>query len=233
MEGHIVRGFDGDLLHLKMRVLEMAGLVIDQVSRAVGALVDGDDEAARAIADRDLLVDEYDGRVEEESVALIARRQPVASDLRAIMAVTRAATDLARIGDCAKKIARLAVDIHAVERVVRLDRFYHDVRKMARLSTAMLRDAIDCFDRVEVERAAAVVRRDQDLDREFDAALRDLVTFVMEDQRNLRHTIHTVFVIKALERIGDHAKNIAEYVPRLQTAADLRDLALSHRAAVR
>jgi phosphate transport system protein len=222
MEGHTVRGFDGDLLHLKTRVLEMAGLVIDQVNRAVAALVEGDDAAAREVADRDSLVDGYDEQVEEESVALIARRQPVASDLRAIMAVTKAATDLERIGDCAKKIARLAIDLHGVERVVKLDRFYHDVRKMARLSTAMLRDAVDCFDRVEVEGAAGVVRRDQELDQEFKAALRDLVTFVMEDQRNLRQTIHTVFVVKALERIGDHAKNIAEYVPRLQTAADLR-----------
>ena len=215
LEGHTVRTFDGDILALRMRVLEMGGLAIDQVQRAVQALVQGDDEAAHAVMGRDAQVVAYARAIEEEAIGLIARRQPVASDLRAILTVGKVATDLERVGHGAHKIARLAIELHATGGDAPLQRFYHDVRRISRLALAMLRDALDCFDRVDLGDSERVARRDQEIDAEFRLALRDLVTYLLEDQRYIRSIIQTVFLMKALERIGDHARNIALAVPRL------------------
>ena len=216
MEGHTVRTYDGDILNLRMDALRMGGFAIDQVQRAVAALTQNDDEAAREVVERHAQVVVYGKAIEEDIIALIARRQPVASELRAVLTVGRIATDLGRVGNAARKIARLALELHATAGDAPLLRFYHDVRKMARIAVAMLREALDCFDRVDLERALAIGRRDQELDAEFHLALRELVTYVMEDQRYLRSTLQTVFVLKALERVGDHARNIAAVVPRLQ-----------------
>jgi phosphate transport system protein len=214
MEGHIVRTFDADILNLRMQVLRMGGLAIDQVQRAVQTLTRGDQDGARDVIARNSQVIGYARSIEEEIVALIARRQPVASDLRAVLTVGRVATDLERVGNAARKVAKLGLELAAAHDAVPLRRFYNDVRKMSRLAVAMLRDALDCFDRVDLEGALSVVHRDAEVDSEFQLALRELVTYVMEDQRHLASTIQTVFVLKALERVGDHARNIAATVPR-------------------
>ena len=214
MEGHIVRTFDGDILNLRMQVLSMGGLAIDQVQRAVQALTKGDDEAAREVVARNAQVVAYARAIEEDIVGLIARRQPVASDLKAILTVGRVATDLERVGNAARKIARIGLELDRSHDGAPWQRFYNDVRKMSRLALAMLRDALDCFDRVDLEGAMAVVHRDAEVDTEFQLALRELVTYVMEDQRHIGSTIQTVFVLKALERVGDHARNVAAVVPR-------------------
>jgi phosphate transport system protein len=214
MEGHIVRTFDGEILNLRMQVLQMGGLAIDQVQRAVQALTRGDDDDARAVVSRNAQVVAYARAIEDDIVGLIARRQPVASDLRAVLTVGRIVTDLERVGNAARKIAKLALEIDRERDGAPLQRFYNDVRKMSRLAVAMLRDALDCFDRVDLEGALKVVHRDAEVDSEFQLALRELVTYVMEDQRHLGSTIQTVFVLKALERVGDHARNIAASVPR-------------------
>lgn len=234
MEGHIVRGFDGDILALRLRVLEMGGLAIDQVQRAVQALVGGDDEAARLVVMRAPELDVLSRAIEEDIVGFIARRQPVASDLRTVLTVGKVVNDLARVGNGAHKIARLGMELHASSPDAPLAHFYRDVRKMARLALGMLRDALDCFDRVDVDGADAVAKRDDEVDAEFQMALRDLVTYVMEDRRHFGSTIQTVFVIKALERVGDHARSIAASVRRLATRDDLVPGPLeSRRAAVR
>jgi phosphate transport system protein len=215
VEGHIVRTFDADILNLRIQVLAMGGIAIDQVQRAVRALTRDDEEGAREVITRNAQVVAAARGIEEEIVALIARRQPVASDLRAILTIGRVATDLERVGNAARKIAKLTLELDAGRDGLPLQRFYNDVRKMGRLAVAMLRDALDCFDRADVERALAVAHRDAEVDSEFQLALRELVTYVMEDQRHLASTIQTVFVLKALERVGDHARNIAGSVPRL------------------
>lgn len=220
MEGHIVRTFDADILNLRIQVLAMGGIAIDQVQRAVRALTRDDEEGAREVVSRNAQVVAAARGVEEEIVALIARRQPVASDLRAILTIGRVATDLERVGNAARKIAKLTLELDASRDGLPLQHFYNDVRKMGRLALAMLRDALDCFDRVDVERALAVAHRDAEVDSEFQLALRELVTYVMEDQRHLASTIQTVFVLKALERVGDHARNIAACVPRLVRRED-------------
>jgi phosphate transport system protein len=215
VEGHIVRTYDGDLMHLKLQVLEMGGLAIDRVQRAVDALVGDHDETAHELIASDERINVYYQAIEDEAIGLIARRQPVAGDLRLILTITKVALDLERIGHGGKKIARLGLDLHQGLQGVPLASFYRDVEKMATLALAMVRAALDCLDREDVAGAAAVVRRDSDIDGEFHLAMRDLLTYVMEDPRWLRHAIETVFVLKALERVGDHARNIAAAVPRL------------------
>jgi phosphate transport system protein len=215
VEGHIVRTFDGDILNLRMRVLAMGGLAIDQVQRAVQGLVRDDDALGREVIARGAQVADYGQSIDEEIIGLIARRQPVASDLKAILAAGRAASDLERVGNAARKIARLAIELHGAVETVALRQLYADVRKMSRLALGMLRDALDAFDRVDLEAAGVVSVRDAELDAEFQLALRELVTYVMEDPRHLRTAIQTVFLIKALERVGDHARNIAANVQRL------------------
>ncbi len=211
-DGHTVRQFDSEIGSLRLSLLEMGALALAQVEAAVEALLDGDDEAARTVIARDAEVNAYDSRVADETVKLLAQRAPLARDLRVVVAVGRAVRDLERIGDEAKKIALYAIEIHAAGRRAPLAQFYRDVRRMARLAVALLRDALEAFDDLDAGAAAALVKRDRGIDREFSDALRHLVTFVMEDQRNLAQTINTVFVIKSLERVGDHAVNLAEGV---------------------
>jgi phosphate transport system protein len=209
MEGHIVRTFDGDIHNLRLQVLRLGGLSIEQVRRAVAALTTGDDDEARAVVGRTPDLSALAKVIEEEIISLIARRQPVASDLRVVLTAGRVAANLERVGFCARRIARLAIELHLLAGDAPLAHFYHDVRKMSRLAGGMLRDALDCFDRTDLAGATAVADRDDDLDAEFQMALRDLLTYVLEDQRFLRNAIKTVFVIKTLERVGDLARDIA------------------------
>lgn len=221
-EGHIVRGYDVDLAALRMKVLEMGGLVLDQVQRAGRALAAGDAEAARSVLAREQDVNAYDVRIEEDSIALIARRQPMGSDLRVIISIARAVTDLERIGDEAKKIARYAAreNLEHPRPVVR--RLARDVRNLSRIALAMLRDALDAFDRMDPRAAAEISWRDNELNAEFQSALRHQVSVAMEDPRRLQATVSAVFVLKSLERVGDHAKSIARHVVYLVQGRDVR-----------
>lgn len=221
-EGHIVRGYNVDLAALRMKVLEMGGLVLDQVQRAGRALAAGDAEAARSVLAREQDVNAYDVHIEEDSIALIARRQPMGSDLRVIISIARAVTDLERIGDEAKKIARYAAqeNLEHPRPVVR--RLARDVRNLSRIALAMLRDALDAFDRMDPRAAAEISWRDNELNAEFHSALRHQVSVAMEDPRRLQATVSAVFVLKSLERVGDHAKSIARHVVYLVQGRDVR-----------
>ena len=221
-EGHIVRRYDGELASLRLLVLEMGGLVLDQVRRAVAALDHEDLDEAREVIARDHAVNAYDLRVDEASIRLLARRQPVAGDLRVIMSIAKAVSDLERIGDEAAKIARMALHLFAAGASVPKRALLRDVRAMATLATRMLHDVLRAFDEMDVNAALAVAAGDAELDREFRAASRRLSTYVMEDSRQLGHTINALTAVKALERIGDHAKNIAEYIVYLVTGQDVR-----------
>lgn len=211
-EGHTVRHFDNELGQLRLLLLEMGGLVLRQVEAAVAALLDGDDASARAVIARDAQINAYDARVSDETVRLLAQRAPVAGDLRIVISIGRAVRDLERIGDEAKKIAIYGIEINSAGPEAPLAQFYRDVRRMARLTVSMLRDSIRGFDELDLAAAMAIRRRDDEIDAEFRNSMRHLVTLVMEDQRHLSRTINTVFVIKALERIGDHAVNLADGV---------------------
>lgn len=212
VEGHIQKSVDQSLIDLRMHVVEMGGLAIDQVSSAVKALLERDSRVAELVVSREPLMNDYDARLDRESLTFIARYQPVANDLRMVRAVSRAGLELERVGDESKKIARFAARVGAVsghDPVVAVARY---LRHMADLSGAMLRSAVRALDEANPELAREVLRRDKELDEEFAAALRQLMTFVMEDQQFIKATIDTVFALKGLERIGDHAKNVAEQV---------------------
>jgi phosphate transport system protein len=212
LEGHTSKNVDQALAGLRLHAVEMGGLVIDQVGSAVTALLERDAELARRVLAREEQVNTYDHQLDEDSLTFIALQQPVANDLRAARAITRAGVELERVGDEAKKIARFAEHIgSAVERepVVAVARY---LRHMASLSVSMLRSAVRALDEANVALARDVLGRDRELDREYATALRQLMSFVMQDHMFLKATIDTMFALKGLERIGDHAKNLAEQV---------------------
>lgn len=221
-EGHTHKAYDGALSHLRLRVLEMGGLVSDQVSTAVRALLEYDRAAAELVLAREQQINAYETEIEAETFKLLARRAPVASDLRMILAIARAVTDLERAGDEAKKIARFAL--------VMLNRnsgdpsvaVHRHLRHMGQLAAKMMRFAVDALDRADSTAAHEVARLDRELDQEFEAALRQLMTVAMESSNLMRPTIDTVFALKGLERIGDHAKNVAEHVVFLVSGDDVR-----------
>jgi phosphate transport system protein len=212
VEGHTSKSVDQSLHALRLHAVEMGGLVIDQVGTAVKALLDRDARLADLVLSRESLVNDYDGRLDHDSLTFIALQQPVANDLRMARAVARSGLELERVGDEAKKIARFAMQIGSVsahDPVVAVARY---LRHMADLSVAMLRSAVRALDSSSAGLAHEVLARDVELDREYATALRQLMSFVMQDHQFLKATIDTMFALKGLERVGDHAKNIAEQV---------------------
>ncbi len=216
LEGHIARSFDGDLNALHIRVIEMGGLVLDQVRQATQAYTAWDLLAAEHVIEREPAVNTYSARLEEEQMVLIARRQPVASDLKAIVAMARAVAEIERSGDEAKKIARTVLR-HGGRPGLATAR---DARHLGRLAVDLLHLALQAFDRMDGELAAEVIARDQELDEEYGAGLRRLLTRAMEDPRQFEVTLDAAFVLKSLERIGDHARNLARHLLAIRPAAE-------------
>jgi phosphate transport system protein len=212
VEGHTFKTVDQTLISLRLHAVEMGGLVIDQVGSAVKSLLDRDVHLADLVLSREPLVNEYDRRLDEDSLMFIALQQPVANDLRMARAVARIGLELERVGDESKKIARFARSVGSAstgDPVVAVARY---LRHMADLSTGMLRNAVRALDESRPALAREVLARDQELDREYATALRQLMSFVMQDNHFIKPTIDTMFALKGLERVGDHAKNIAEQV---------------------
>lgn len=211
-EGHISKTFDQSLVDLRLRAVAMGGLVIDQVASCVRALVEHDAKLAALVLSRETLVNAYDGQLDRDTLTFIALQQPVASDLRMVRAIARAGLELERIGDESKKIARFASRAAAQgghDPVVAVSRY---LRHMGELSVTMLRSAVRALDEADAGLARQVLARDRELDAEFATALRQLMSFVMQDHQFLKATLDTVFALKGLERMGDHAKNVAEQV---------------------
>ena len=211
-EGHISKTVDQSLVDLRLRAVAMGGLVIDQVASCVRALVEHDAKLAELVLSRETLVNAYDGRLDRDTLTFIALQQPVASDLRMVRAIARAGLELERIGDESKKIARFASRAAAHgghDPVVAVSRY---LRHMGELSVSMLRSAVRALDEADAGLARDVLARDRELDAEFATALRQLMSFVMQDHQFLKATLDTVFALKGLERMGDHAKNVAEQV---------------------
>lgn len=223
MSDHISKQFDQELERVRARVLLMGGTVEEQILRALQALATGDLELARKVVADDHRINTMEVELDEECSTIIARRQPTASDLRLLMAVIKTITDLERIGDEAQKIARMAELIYGPDRVPPPRTV--DIKHVATVALDMLRMALDAFARLDVTTAAEVVTRDQQVDEEFRSILRQLITFMMEDPRTITHSLEVLFVAKAIERIGDHAKNMSEYVVYMVKGKDVRHLA--------
>lgn len=208
IEGHTSRAFDGALAALHMRVIEMGGLVLDQVREAALAYTEWDSTCAERVIERERTVNAYDRSIDAEQLTLIARRQPMANDLRAIIAMSRAVSELERAGDEAKKIARTVLRHGGRPGPATI----RDARHLARLAMSLLRLSLDAFDRVELSIAPQVIAQDKDLDAEYTAGLRRLLTRAMEDPRHFDVALEAAFVLKSLERIGDHARNLARHL---------------------
>ena len=217
---HIYKQFDTDLESVRARVLEMGGLVEEQVGKAVEALITGNAGLAEEVIANDHKVNALEVASDEACSQIIALRQPTAGDLRMILTIVKTITDLERIGDEAAKIARYALKILDSDRMTTPR--YSEIKFMAGLANRMLRESLDAFARLDTSGAAAVARQDIEVDEEFHSIMRQLITYMMEDPRTISTFIDLLFVVKAIERIGDHAKNMSEYVVFMVKGKDVR-----------
>ena len=217
---HTYKQYDAELEAVRAKVLQMGGLVEQQIINALEALVSVNPKLAEEVMEADHRVNALEVQVDEDCSHIIARRQPAASDLRMIMMVVKTITDLERIGDEATKIARVAQKIYESDRMYK-PRF-NEIKTMVTLVREMLRTALDAFARLDVTRTVEVARQDEQVDEQFRAAMRQLITFMLEDPRTISMSLEVLFVAKAIERIGDHAKNIAEYVVYMVKGKDVR-----------
>ncbi len=217
---HISRQFDAELEAIRANVLQMGGLVESQIKSAIESLISGDVALMTRVIEDDHRVNAMEVKIDEACSQVIARRQPTAGDLRLIMTVVKTITDLERIGDEAEKIARMA-KLLSQKHGLALPR-YHEISHAGEIAVEMLRKSLDAFARLDVALAAQVVRLDEQVDEEFRAIMRYLITFMMEDPRTISTSLEILFVAKAIERIGDHAKNMSEYVVYMVKGRDVR-----------
>ncbi len=226
MTEHISKQYDHDLETIRSRMMQMGGLVESQIRAAVAGYMDGDLTRIDQVIAADAKVNELELAIDGDLGQIIVRRQPAASDLRLILAVSKTVTDLERIGDEAAKIARMAREIHAGRTGVgnlKLTTVGH----LSEIGVGMLRRSLDAFARLDAAAAAHVCREDAAIDEEFRSIIRQLITFMMEDPRTISTSLNIVWVAKAFERIGDHAKNIAEHVIYIVKGRDVRHIPLA------
>ena len=221
---HTFKQYDAELEAVRAKVLEMGGLVELQIVQALEALVKLDTNLAKEVMVNDKRVNTLEIEIDEDCSHIIARRQPAAGDLRMVMTVIKTITDLERIGDEATKIARTAQKIYDEDRMYK-PRF-NEIKSMVALVRDMLRTALDGFARLDVSKTVEVAKQDELVDEQFRAAMRQLITFMLEDPRTISMSLEVLFVAKAIERIGDHAKNIAEYVVYMVKGIDVRHSSL-------
>ncbi len=216
---HISRRYNEALERVRSSVLAMGGLVEEQFDRAVTALVDGDSELGIQVAENDRQVNEMEMQIDEECSRILATLAPAASDLRLIVVALKTITDLERIGDEAEKIGKIAARLATAERP---STNYRELRNLSRHVKNMITGALDAFARLDSRRALEVVKADEVVDEEYEAIYRQGVTFMMEDPRTISRVMDATWVARSMERIGDHAKNIAEYVMYMVHGKDLR-----------
>jgi phosphate transport system protein len=217
---HLSKQYDADLESLRSRVLEMGGLVETQIRGAIESFTEGNQELAERVIVGDHQVNGYEVSIDDACGQVIVKRQPAARDLRLIMAISKTVTDLERVGDEAEKIARMAKSIH--ERGMMPAERLPEIRHVSDIAVRMLRQSLDACARLDAAAAAQVVRQDAAIDAEFRAILRQLITYMMEDPRTISTALEVVWIAKAIERIGDHAKNLAEQVIYIVKGTDVR-----------
>ena len=216
---HISRRFNKDIEDLRNTVLGMGGLVETQLSRAIAAIVSGDSELGLQVARDDYQVNNLEVDIDEECSRILATRAPAAGDLRLIVAIIKTNTDLERIGDEAEKIGFLASKLAGMDRP---PDSYRELKNLGSHVSHMLRDSMNAFARLDVAEALEVVREDELVDDEYDAITRQCITFMMEDPRSIKRVMNVTWAARSLERIGDHAKNICEYVIYMVEGRDIR-----------
>jgi phosphate transport system protein len=221
-EGHSIRRYDGELDYLRFIVLEMGGLVVNQVDKALVAFKNRDTDLAHKVVSLDSEVDRLEVQADDEIAKIIARRSPVSSDLRMVMAVSKSVSDLERIGDEAVRIAGLIIQLFGGENSDPNSQFLRDVNRIGKIASLGLRNAVEIFDVWDEKKALQVIESHRQMEEEFQDDLRRVMTYVLEDYRNIGSAIVEVLIIKALERICHHAQNLAEYVVFQVYGEDIR-----------
>ena len=205
-QDHIVKSFDEELERLQQIIMRMGGKAERQLSQAVDALVRRDTDLADTIRKQDKEIDAMETELEEAAIKMIALRQPMADDLRVVVSALKIASDLERIGDYAKNIAKRAITISQLPPPASLG----TIRRMAQMAQFIIQETLESYSRRDSERALAAWERDKEVDEMYDALFREHLTYMMEDPRTITASTHLIFVAKSIERIGDHATNIAE-----------------------
>ena len=221
---HISQQFNAELGDVRSHLLAMGGLVEKQVNDAVNALIDADSGLAQQVREIDDQINQMERNIDEECVRILARRQPAASDLRLIISISKSVIDLERIGDEASKVARRAIQLCEEGES---PRGYVEVRHIGRQVQKMVQEALDAFARFDADLALSVAQYDKTVDREYKTALRELVTYMMEDPRAISRVLNIIWALRSLERIGDHARNIAELVIYLVRGTGVRHIGLT------
>ena len=216
---HISRRFNDDLERVRGKVLAMGGFVEQQLAKAVTSLVEGDSSMGQSVAMNDYQVNGMEVSIDEECSRILATRAPAAGDLRLIIAIIKAITDLERMGDECEKIGQISSRLANMERPA--DK-YREVKHLGRIVQDMVHDGLDAFARMDAEAALKVARQDRLVDEEYEAIQRQSITFMMEDPRAIRRALDVMWMVRALERIGDHAKNLCEYVIFMVHGKDVR-----------
>ncbi|MGB6087247.1 phosphate signaling complex protein PhoU [Parvibaculum sp.] len=220
MTQHIVRSFQEELDGLAARIAQMGGLTEAQLAAAIEAVARRDGELAERTVQEDKRVDQMEREIEEHAVRLIALRQPVATDLREAISAIKISTDLERIGDLAKNIAKRAIVLKDFDGSTRL---IQGISRMGHLAQTQLKHVLDAYSNREASVAMEVWREDEEIDAMYNSVFRELLTYMMEDPRTIGISTHLLFVAKNIERIGDHATNIAETVSYLVTGEWVND----------
>ncbi|MBC7755877.1 MAG: phosphate signaling complex protein PhoU [Bdellovibrio sp.] len=221
---HIFKQYDAELEAVRAKVLEMGALVEQQIIDALESLISGNQKLAKSVIKKDHLVNGLEVQVDEDCSHIIARRQPTAGDLRMVLMMIKTITDLERIGDEATKIARFA--LKASESTQKLTPRFVEIKAMASTARNMLHMALDAFARSDATKVIAIARMDEEVDEQYQAAIRQLITFMLEDPRTISISLEVLFLAKAVERIGDHAKNISEYVVYMVKGKDVRHISM-------
>ncbi len=219
MSKHISEQYDVELHEIKARIMEMGGLVEQQVEYGCQALVTHDITLAQQVCDDDQKINQLEVELDEQCVQIIAKRQPTAGDLRTLISIMRAITDLERIGDEADRIAKMAKGM-AKESVP--EDQYRDFRNLTEKVRKQLRQALDAFARLDAESAVEVIRGDEEIDQDYRQMVKDLLNTMAADTATINRSMNTIWAARALERIGDHAKNLGEYVVYRVRGEDVR-----------
>jgi|TARA_R110001606_G_scaffold361971_1_gene515696 phosphate transport system protein len=218
---HISKQFNNELEMLRQHFLTMGGVVETQVQYAVQALLDGNGSLAEEVKDKDLTVNQLDGLIDEECRRILAKRQPAASDLRMVLSISKAVSELERIGDEAKKIANLTLNLVSEGES---PRGYVEINRIGQMVSRMIHDTLDAYARLDIDAAIKVAKQDHLVDQEYNTAMRSLVTYMMEDPRSISRVINVIWVLRALERIGDHARYACQHLIFMVKGIDVRHI---------
>ena len=222
---HLSTQFDSELNGVSSRVMELGGLVESQIRRAIYAFTQFNAEAADEVFEIEARVNQMEIDIDRELSSIIARRQPTARDLRLLIAILKTTANLERVGDETTKIARMVKSIIESGSARALPS--SELRVAADLASGLLRKALDAFARLDTAAAVAILKEDDAIDREFDGFVRKLITYMMEDPRKISASLDLLFLAKAIERIGDHAKNIAEFIIYVVKGEDVRHASMA------